>query len=711
MYIKPLALLVSLLILNACDSDSNTTTSKDILSGTIIDEQMSNAKICIDSNSNMNCDPEEPYGMSDTNGNFEIIGSGFYALQVAPLVAEINSDTINELTGKNLGANIKLSAPAGCHKVSFLTTIAQYFVETGLTVDESLRKTENIVLSKHDICTDYSANTENIELSNITREENLYLSRLSKIKMNLFASNMHNLLSHESESFSTYLKRHRMLMAHAIDKLPVVIKEVANSFDTQQNEFTPLNLTPEYMRQASEREPTGTFIANQANIERVTLLDEIARSPNINVIDKFIPSTAQNAAIYRFTDAFSHNQFNLSYTQDRNTIGPQNNALPLQRYSGTTSFFNWNSNTGQFEKGKQFQPNFEIVDTASIEANYRYYGYIPEPRFRSSYYEGLFPVVLEGAFGELDKEQIRLLYQFSNGNYPENLDDGISVIIKAKEFDASSKSISGIIKLQSDLELWNRVIKTNARFEKNTSVLSLTLTAGKGVFSSTPRSFNKCNSNQEKQISCFQASVITPNITPRYDKLDTIEFSKNETVTSLNTLKQDSYKQYIPLMPVLLTSNGHYIVIVLSYDRRARFYKFDIASLENKEFDVVPNRGAKLTFRSIKDSSSAGVTYYDGRQYTSIAESNWQRKNILNKGDSVIDAYIVELPNEIRRIQPDLPKTLALYGNNEKLYFGELYQLGDVIEENRISVNDSGLNQVIEAIDMNSLNNLHKGQG
>ena len=502
-----------------------------------------------------------------------------------------------------------------------------------------------------------------------------------------------------------------MLMAHAIDKLPNVIRTIVNGNDLQPIEETNAaewqNALP---LRTSKPDDTGNFVANEANIERVSLLDEIARASNINVIDRYINSNDSASAIFRFTDAYNHNQFNLSYAHDLITIGPHNSVMPLQNFSGTTLYFNWNTNTDQFEKGQRFEPSLEVIDSSGLEANYRYYGYIPEPRFQSPYYESLFPISVSGAFGEIDNQQIRLLYKNQNEEYPQKIDDGVSVIIKAKEFDVSNNSVSTLMQLQPDLELWNNVIRSDAKFQTDSSALSLTLTAGSGIFTSTPESLNKCSKDQQKQLSCFQASVITPHITTRYDKADLIRFSKEEAVTNLGALKQDSFDPYVPLMPVLLTKNGHYIVIVLSYDGRARFYRFDRASLENKEFNVLPNTGAKITFRSIKDSSPAGFNHYDGGRYTSFAESDWQRKQLLNQEQSIIDSYIVELPDQIRRIEPNLPKTLTLYGKNGKLYFGKLYQFGDVIEENRISVNESVFKQVIDAIDTTTLFNLYQNR-
>ena len=99
---------------------------------------MSDAKVCVDYNSNMNCDSEEPYAMTDAKGLFEIQDADAQKAQLSPLLAEMNSDTVNEATGINLDAHIKLTAPAGCRQLNFLTTMTQYFVGTNSTLEEAL---------------------------------------------------------------------------------------------------------------------------------------------------------------------------------------------------------------------------------------------------------------------------------------------------------------------------------------------------------------------------------------------------------------------------------------------------------------------------------------------------------------------------------------------------------------------------------------------
>jgi len=72
---------ISLIIifLTACgggggDSSSSTTPpppSKNI-SGTIVDGYIKDAKICLDINNNSQCDDNEPYTISDENGNYTL---------------------------------------------------------------------------------------------------------------------------------------------------------------------------------------------------------------------------------------------------------------------------------------------------------------------------------------------------------------------------------------------------------------------------------------------------------------------------------------------------------------------------------------------------------------------------------------------------------------------------------------------------------------
>lgn len=116
------ALVATVLSVAGCGGEKATTTSS--LSTTVMDGLVSNALVCVDSNSNGVCDPAEIQGRTDANGKLTLSGPTL-ALARAKLVAMVGTDAIDADTGPVKTA-YTLLAPAGKSDViSPLTTLVQ----------------------------------------------------------------------------------------------------------------------------------------------------------------------------------------------------------------------------------------------------------------------------------------------------------------------------------------------------------------------------------------------------------------------------------------------------------------------------------------------------------------------------------------------------------------------------------------------------------
>ena len=675
-------LFISLATLGACNSDSDNSNSKSgvTVSGAITDAPMSNAKVCLDYNNNMSCDAQEPQAISGTNGQFEVQGVDVEKMATSPLVAEMGSKTVNEALGENLDTRIKLSAPAGCKNINFLTTMTQYFVNTNLTVEDAYKKTKNKVLTDQDICANYHAKSADHGVTLNVQEENQYLNQLSQHKSNLFAENMANLLGHYKNNVPSYLTMHRMLMAHAIDNLPLVIKNVTPSLGQQQNEPQTVS-KPEVKNATASSEgndtaSAGTFLASEENIDHATLLDAIERAPYINVIDKYIDANEPNDAIHRLTDSFANKQFNLSYTR---TIS--NDDSDIEFYNGRTEFFNWNPNSGEFEQGRRFEPSNEIIVSHRTEDDFRYYGYVQNSESNSSNWIPLNQSSVNENSDDLDNQQIRLLYKDSDSSYPATVDNGPSIIIQAKEIDVSNKNISMLTKLQPDLELWDQIIKNGTKFKPNTTALSLTVDVASVPFTRAPEGFSKCNAEQEIDKSCFEVSILSPRnnhnpFPPSLDFLPNVTLDYVDVGTGLSAIVQQS-SDNIPSMPVLLSgSSGYasYATVYLESNGTARFYQI-------YEFSLGQSIGINNPF----------------------ARTKWKKQKLFDNQEAIT----IELPNRLRRLYPSMPPSISIYEADGKIYFTGLLQLGDTIAEKTFGMDKQTIQQVIDSIDAGALYNLN----
>ena len=675
-------LLASFVILMGCnDSNHNTGLKNEIsLLGTITDAPMSNAKICLDYNKNMDCDPQEPYAKSDATGHFNIQGVDSEMMSVSPLVAEMNFDTVNEATNQKLTSKFKLSAPAGCTTINFLTTMAQYFVDANLNKDDAFKKTQSRVFTNQEICANYKEKSEDNEFALNIQNENQYLNRLSRHNVNLFSESMNELYRYYDKDYPSYIIMHRMLIAHAIDRLNYSIKDVAIHPDEQQSE--PQNVSSEFWLSPEiddiKSNSAASFVASEQSVDYITLLDAIERTPYANVVEKFIDAGESGMAIHRFTDFFANKQFNLSYSRTQ-SVNDSGNEV----YSGNTQFFNWNPNTGNFEQGQKFEPSDEIIYTHRNEDEFRLYGYSPT---KSPSEQNWFPLS-SNSFNEnseeIDNQQIRLLYKGSDGTYSETVDDGPSVIIEAKEIDVSNKNISMLTKLQPDLGLWDSIIKDGAKFKANTTALSLTVKVASIPFTYAPQGFSKCNESQKIEKHCFEVPLLVPRdnrnfFPPSLGILPNVTLDYIDAGDSLNSIIQQSADN-IPSMPVLFTDPSRfggrytgYTSVYLEKNGSARFY----------------------TIYSFSLGQSLGINH-------PFEITKWKKVQLFDNQDAII----IDLPNNLRRFYPSMPPSIAIYEADNKVYFTGVMDLGDTIGDRKVALNDDTTQELIDAIDTGVLYN------
>ena len=62
--------------------------------GKVMDEPLSNAKVCFDINNNMHCDNQEPTTFSQAEGEYYFEEVPIHITKSAPLLAEISTDVV-----------------------------------------------------------------------------------------------------------------------------------------------------------------------------------------------------------------------------------------------------------------------------------------------------------------------------------------------------------------------------------------------------------------------------------------------------------------------------------------------------------------------------------------------------------------------------------------------------------------------------------------
>ncbi len=138
--------IAALLIMTGCSSSSDATKGSvnTIISGTAIDGVISGATVCIDVNTNEQCDTGEPTDITDFNGKFDLDSAGV----TGPLLLIGGTDQ-----GTGLAFSGLLKAPAGSTVVTPLTSATQALVENGKSVEEA-EKTIKKALGIEDVNVD-----------------------------------------------------------------------------------------------------------------------------------------------------------------------------------------------------------------------------------------------------------------------------------------------------------------------------------------------------------------------------------------------------------------------------------------------------------------------------------------------------------------------------------------------------------------------------
>lgn len=128
-FVQPLRLgliaaTVAALGLTACGGGDDEAPANVQLTTTVVDGNLSNAKVCWDQNNNGVCDTGEPSTRSDANGQATLT-IPTAQLATARLIAEVGTDAVDSDTGAVTHA-YTLQAPAGRHAVlSPLTSLVQ----------------------------------------------------------------------------------------------------------------------------------------------------------------------------------------------------------------------------------------------------------------------------------------------------------------------------------------------------------------------------------------------------------------------------------------------------------------------------------------------------------------------------------------------------------------------------------------------------------
>ena len=129
-----LLLIISLILFSGCGSDSSSD-SKNILNGSVIDGAIKDAIVCIDINSNNQCDSNEPSTLTKEDGSFILeLDSSFSGEYKVISVGGIDTVTNKEFDGV-LQTYLSINSQSISSIITPLTSLASKMYEQKKQLD------------------------------------------------------------------------------------------------------------------------------------------------------------------------------------------------------------------------------------------------------------------------------------------------------------------------------------------------------------------------------------------------------------------------------------------------------------------------------------------------------------------------------------------------------------------------------------------------
>lgn len=261
MSFKPTTLALAMaLALSACGgdgSDSNTGSdtggtggtggggggtggTSTTVSGKAADGYLIGAAVCLDLDSNMNCDANEPTATTGAGGAFTLtIPEGVDAASY-PIVVQVSTATIDEDTSTAVGKPYVLSAPAGeSDFISPLTTVVHGMLQQNpaLTLEDVVTQVKLSIGASADVSLfeDYVAAKQ--DTSNAAQDEYERLHRVAQVAAKVMAENQEAIMQAAATQGIDTTESNATLLALVINQTIDELDDAAQTVDDAGESF------------------------------------------------------------------------------------------------------------------------------------------------------------------------------------------------------------------------------------------------------------------------------------------------------------------------------------------------------------------------------------------------------------------------------------------------------------------------------------------
>ncbi len=646
--------------------------------GTVINNRLSNVKVCTDCNSNMSCDEDEVQAVSGTDGQFTLENVPEADALSCPLTAEVTEQSQDETLNAPVRRPYTMSSPAGCNLITPMTSMVQSFIELGDELDEAIAKIQRKMMTRiHPCDDDFLAIIENEQSTPEQVSDATHVYQMGVVYTEMMIRNMETLTAvtgddDMSNSEGMAIIHNYQLNGDGMRIMASELAEIKRLTEEENNEQSASSATPQGVPanivdifRRSEERLKGTRLAMLYEGLRRIAENAFIRSENVKLM--LAKASAQPLD-------FSNQFLNRNQRLNRFTLLADTNTDDDFELSYKVERINHSGGTGQDAKSRL------ISHKNTLDEERLNFGRLPGHDLGNSLVlvnDRWLPVGSQFEFSRAsvtpyaNRDQIKL----TSVNVP-----AFSYNLEGKQYEISGRSIPALLEMHSDIQVWDKMYDILDLFPGNSLAFDLILRSAQNSYLLPDR--EDCNRDYLLRTVCNSATALVPK-----DDFFSIDsgrwhFSVDKADTFEDTESLMPEERGVPVMPILHTDKNGHIVARLDNDGSVAFIQFPL----NLRQEFYRHR-TNLEYNSETNVRNPFV----------LARGSWRERP---QADGFVE---IDIPNTIIRMNPELSPKMFFTETAGVMRFGKIVESGDVISEGKLRVNAPASDTILYLLDYDKL--------
>ena len=470
------------IFLIACDSDNHH--SELSVTGKVMDDPIQNAKVCLDCNGNWSCDEAEPFSYSEENGRYKIYTQDFNHIQHCPRLAEINQESVDEVTGYNIEVPHKLISPAKCNFITPITSLLHQQMTDGTSYDEAEKEIQAMINTHSPICSDYMAEQGTDDFV----EDTPHLRQIANVSAGYLQMNLAQMKNWTSFDDTQQTEMYSYLLHNIKKVMPLVLEDLKQFTqpNAEADEANPQNISSSFSLPNfgsrffrhfqlhfphSTSEPAANIDFSVRDVkEEMSILELMKHAEPLNLAYQYgyafaysgfrSPHVMHNYGLVSYQDSYSEQNYSLSYTTETSSNEEELGNIKIHQNQ-----YNWINNEFEIQSTLDNAKN-TLTSKGFGTLDYDYFLQIPNDKdWKNITFDNV-----QNDYSTYYSDDSGTRFRMpTNTAYKVGLEDisdsSIRTQVTAKAYNISGKRVSSLLHLQSNLTLWNKIINPDIRFE------------------------------------------------------------------------------------------------------------------------------------------------------------------------------------------------------------------------------------------------------